>query len=68
MLAGLDILNEHLAAHEPVKEEDAGLLSKVERLWAERFDDNVLRAGLRNAETRWLTLAYREIENQQRAT
>lgn len=56
MLAGLDILKEHLAAHEPVKEENAGLLSKVERLWAERFDDNVLRAGLRNADTRWLTL------------
>jgi hypothetical protein len=56
MLACLDIVKEHLAAHEPVKEKDAVFLSEVERLWAERFDDNVLRAGLRNADTRWLTL------------
>ncbi len=56
MLAGLDIVKEHLAAHEPVKEEDASLLSRVHQLWTDRFDDAVLRAGLRNADTRWLTL------------
>jgi hypothetical protein len=43
-------------ARGPVKNEETGLLTKVRQLWTERFDDNVLRAGLKVADTRWLTL------------
>jgi hypothetical protein len=32
------------------------VLSRFHQLWTNRFDDNVFRVGLRNADTRRLTL------------
>ena len=56
MLATLDTLKDYLMARAPIKKEEADLLPQVDDLWKAKFDDNVLRTGLRNADTRWLTL------------
>ncbi len=55
MLCALREIEEYLTKQEAVKEGPAELLLHVRHLWEKSFDDSVLRAGLKNADTRWRT-------------
>jgi HEAT repeat protein len=56
MLLVLRELEQYLAAREPGKQRPTELLLQVRQLWKNNFDDNVLRVGLKNSDTRWRTL------------
>ena len=60
MILALDVLRDYLGASKTAGNKRLDLLARVQQLWTERFDDDVLRAGLKHADTRWRTLCLIE--------